>query len=116
MVGCCVLFCLLCFVLFVLFALFCLFCLLCFVCFVLFVLFCLFCLLCFVCFVLFVLFVLFCCNTLSNFGLLLKIEAHIDPFDHSQRIYSPLNFRLIKKTKKSKIVPITTIILPKINL
>ena len=38
------------------------------------------------------------------------------PLNHFRRIYSPSNFRFIKKTKNIKCVPITTITLPKINL
>ena len=38
------------------------------------------------------------------------------PLDHSRRIYSPSNFRFSQKTKKIKFVPITIIILKKINL
>ena len=47
---------------------------------------------------------------------LYKLVLVTYPLDHSQRIYSPSNFRFIQKTKKIKIVPITIIILPKINL
>ena len=36
--------------------------------------------------------------------------------DYSRRIYSPSNFRLSQKIKKIKFIPITIIILPKINL
>ena len=38
------------------------------------------------------------------------------PLDHFCRIYSPSNFRFSQKTKKIKFVPITIIMLPKINL
>ena len=38
------------------------------------------------------------------------------PLDYSRRIYSPLNFRFLQKTKKMCPYRITTIVLPKINL
>ena len=48
--------------------------------------------------------------------MLYKLVFVTYPLDHSRRIYSPSNFRFIQKTKKIKFVPITIIILPKINL
>ena len=47
---------------------------------------------------------------------LYKLALVTYPLDHSGGIYSPSNFRFIKKTLKIKFVPITTVILPKINL
>ena len=43
-------------------------------------------------------------------------EVNTYPLDYSRGIYSPSNIRFIKKSKKIKCVPITTIIFPKINL
>ena len=48
--------------------------------------------------------------------MLYKLVLVTYPLDHSRRIYSPSNFRFGQKTKKIKFVPITIIILPKINL
>ena len=47
---------------------------------------------------------------------LYKLVLVTYPLDHSRRICSPSNFRFSQKTKKIKFVPITIIILPKINL
>ena len=47
---------------------------------------------------------------------LYKLVLVTYPIDHSRGIHSPSNFRFIQKTKKIKCVPITIILLPKINL
>ena len=47
---------------------------------------------------------------------LYKLVLVTYPLDHSRRIYSPSNFRFCQKTKKIKFVPITIILLLKINL
>ena len=48
--------------------------------------------------------------------MLYKLVLVTCPLDHSRRMYSPSNFRFSQKTKKIKFVPITIIILTKINL
>ena len=47
---------------------------------------------------------------------LYKLVLVTYPLDHFCRINSPSNFRFSQKTKKIKFVPITKIMLPKINL
>ena len=56
----------------------------------------------------------FCLNEVHR--VLYKLVLVTYPLNHFWMLYSPLNFRFIKKTKEIKCVPITTIISPKINL